>query len=127
MYEEDTTVDDMLAEWDEGRSIWSVEMGGLGPGYEQAIQMLGIEILREIKDMPFDSEDEDEKKKQWDAINKTADEVAHRLDETYGYSGAQVGAAKNIASIFMQHGMKKGLDKAPDDRHIQVSKNFPTP
>ena len=27
---------EQLRRWDAGDSIWTVEMGGLGPGYEQA-------------------------------------------------------------------------------------------
>lgn len=26
-----------LSRWDEGRSVWSISMGGFGPGYEQAL------------------------------------------------------------------------------------------
>ncbi|KKK93920.1 hypothetical protein LCGC14_2688070 [marine sediment metagenome] len=34
------TLDEAIERWDAGRSLFSVEMGGLGPGYEQAIQIL---------------------------------------------------------------------------------------
>src|SRR5690349_6978437 len=31
-----------VARFDEGRSVWSIEMGGLGPGYEQALQITAV-------------------------------------------------------------------------------------
>ncbi len=34
------TAKDALAAWDRGEIVHSVEMGGIGPGYEQAIQIL---------------------------------------------------------------------------------------
>jgi hypothetical protein len=37
---------EVVAAWDAGRVIWTVEMGGLGPGYEQTIQTLVVELLR---------------------------------------------------------------------------------
>src|SRR3990172_3354015 len=37
---------DWLKRWDEGRGVWSIEMGGLGPGYEQCIHITCAEILR---------------------------------------------------------------------------------
>ena len=41
------TAQEQLKRWDEGRSIWTISMGGLGPSYEQAIQVLAIEIVRD--------------------------------------------------------------------------------
>src|SRR5581483_2130454 len=34
-----TNAADWLARWDAGRAVWSIEMGGLGPGYEQCIHI----------------------------------------------------------------------------------------
>jgi hypothetical protein len=48
--------------------------------------------------------------------------VVHHL----GPSGAQHGAAMNLASIFARNGYAKGMEMVPEDRRIQVSKNFPT-
>lgn len=123
------TAAEALAAWDAGESIWSVEMGGLGPGYEQAIQIIAFEAIRYMVNNPPD----------WDAL--VADEKARRefwgkLDtaifaegqpaDVVKPSGAQVGAAKNIAAVFVRQGHKAGLENASKDRLIQVSKNFPT-
>jgi hypothetical protein len=115
MYDENTTVDDVLREWDAGNPVWSVEMGGLGPGYEQCIQMMAMEILRDKKDIPFPE------KEEWD---KWGNEAIQRLEDegNYGFSGAQAGAAKNIAVVFLKQGYKKGLDMVDKERHIQISK-----
>src|SRR5687768_3007466 len=37
------TVEDALRQWDAGETVFTVEMGGLGPGYEMAIQGLAFE------------------------------------------------------------------------------------
>lgn len=44
---------EQLRQWDGGGAIWSIEIGGLGPGYEQAIQVLAIEIVRDEIDKPM--------------------------------------------------------------------------
>jgi hypothetical protein len=116
MYDETTTIADVLKAWDAGDSIWSVEMGGMGPGYEQCIQVLAVEIMREKDGTPLPEKD------GWD---HWGDEVVHRLDKTFGFSGAQVGAAKNIASVYLKQGYAKGLGMVDADRRIQVRKNFP--
>lgn len=40
------TAEEILAKWDANETLWSVELGGLGPGYEQAIQAGAMEALR---------------------------------------------------------------------------------
>lgn len=114
---------DMLARWDARKSIFTVEMGGLGPGYEQAIQILVMELIRDEGSKPI-PEDE----KGW---RNWGEATVHRLDKKCGgFSGAQVGAAKNLAARFIKVGPQetfKSLKRAGQgDRMIQVSKNFPS-
>lgn len=122
------TCAEMLEHWDAGYSVWSVEMGGLGPGYEQAIQVLAIECLRELVRADF----------QWtgeampdtERIKALLDPVAHRVGKWpgMGLSGAQVGAAMSIACMFHKQGPIGALEKLPkgdEDRKIQVSKTWP--
>jgi hypothetical protein len=95
-------------------------MGGLGPGYEQAIQILVFEILREHlrtkKPLPTP---------QSANANGWMDNVIHRINEQLGgFSGAQVGAAKNLAYHYLKDGYAKSLEKCKD-RTIQVSRFFP--
>jgi hypothetical protein len=61
-----------LRRWDEGRSVWSIEMGGLGPGYEQCIHVTAAEILRYMLHEQVDTsawgEDEPDRQAAWDAF-----------------------------------------------------------
>src|SRR5271166_5092790 len=47
---------EQLRRWDNGDSIWSIEMGGFGPGYEQALQICAIEIVRDNLGQPLPDE-----------------------------------------------------------------------
>lgn len=117
------TAKDALAAWDAGDTVFTIEMGGLGPGYEQAIQLLIFELIRAQGDTPLPSSEE--MKEQW---SRWHDEMIHKLDEKNGFSGAQVGAAKHIAYIGMRDGWRKMLEsmKSTDaDRIIQVSNHWP--
>ena len=110
------TAAEALNMWDKGEPVWSVDMGGMGPGYEQAIQVLAFEIIRDNVNTPLPPAGD----KAW---RTWGDAAAHRLSK-WGFSGAQVGAAKNIASITLKKGWRVALNemKAKDpDRLILVS------
>lgn len=113
----------MLEQWDQGESVWSIEMGGLGPGYEQAIQVVMFEILRVW--LPFGAFSIMDQKKYHDS----ADVVVREIDDsTGGLSGAQVGAAKSLAGTFLSHQTcveEVTRDPALKDRVIQVSAFWP--
>lgn len=51
-----TDAGEQLRRWDSGDPIWTIEMGGMGPGYEQAIQVLAIEIVRDEINKPLPTE-----------------------------------------------------------------------
>src|SRR6266403_1363829 len=57
-----------LRRWDEGRSVWSIEMGGMGPGYEQAIQVVAAEVVRHLLDKKYDLSDDAKWPEQREAI-----------------------------------------------------------
>lgn len=97
-------------------------MGGLGPGYEQAIQVLVFEIVRDHIDKPLP--EPGTSRDGW------ADETVHRVNDWpgCGFSGAQVGAAKWLAYRFLSRGHRRVLDelRAHDkDRLTQVSRTWP--
>lgn len=109
------TVAEALAKWDAGESVFSVEMGGLGPGYEMAIQGLAFEMMRDLLSRdPVVIRDED------------LDAVVRRLNDQpwAGFSGAQVGAAKSLAARVCLDGYRKALrhPSLESDRLIQVCK-----
>jgi len=116
-----------LQRWDSGHSVWSIEMGGLGPGYEQCIQVTAAEILRHLLAERYDAskwEDKDQWKRDLDAIESFGH--SNKIIKKLGLSGAQWGAACNIALNFYQRGPAIALlDEAIKDRHIQVRRDFP--
>lgn len=115
---------DVLARWDAGRSVWSVEMGGLGPGYEQALQITAFEILRHLLSAKYDAAawvSTEAWKVDRDKIEKAVFPVVDGL----GLSGAQWGAALHIAFRQYRDGPLVFIKSAPDDRKIQVSKDWP--
>ena len=58
------------------------------------------------------------------ALNDVLDKVADRLDDTYQFSGAQVGAAKNLAMIFHRQGPRAAMDNpVVTDRLIKVRRD----
>lgn len=125
MYGKDAT--DWLDRWDANKGVWSIEMGGLGPGYEQAIQVTAAEILRHLLAENYSSvawENSDEWKKDRDAIQKFSFEDP--VIKSLGLSGAQWGAALSLATKFYMDGPIKIMNTEEiKDRHIQVNKNFP--
>lgn len=101
---------DLLSRWDDGRGVWSLMMGGFGPGYEQALQIAAFEVLRHLLNGG-----------KIDAL----DSVLAKVDYL-GLSGAQWGAARSLACAFHELGPRKVHEDYESDRHIQVSKFFPS-
>lgn len=97
------TIKEWLDNFDSGKKVKTVSMGGLGKGYEEAIQSLAVEIMRSL---PEERPDDD--KKYEEIMRKARDGSADKLDKIFGFSGAQVGAATNIAAVYW----KKGPDEA---------------
>lgn len=120
------SIEEALAAWDRGDEVETVEMGGMGAGYEAAIQCVVFELLRGIQ--------ADEALKQ--AIIGTRKgkqfppEVLEKLDaltleadakdpetgryKLGGLSGAQAGAAQNLAIILATRGFDAARNEVPD-------------
>lgn len=118
---------DWLARWDANRGVWSIEMGGLGPGYEQCIQITAAEILRAMLAKPCDAaawSDTDVWKRDREEIEKTVFEVP--AVKALGLSGAQWGGALSLASCLYRDGPRGVMnDERVKDRRIQVQRTFP--
>lgn len=118
---------DWLSRWDAGKGVWSISMGGLGPGYEQCIQITAAEILRWFIDNNADAS-------LWDDP-KAAKPIFGRMEKALfevpavsrlGLSGAQWGAARNLAAIIYRQGPRAVMaDDRVKERHIQVCRVFP--
>jgi hypothetical protein len=114
------TAAELVAAWDKGElPIWTVAMGGLGPGYEQALQTLMIELLRSAGPLPKDDAPEQ------DFRHWGSDVIGRHSTSLGGLSGAQVGAAKGLAAAVIRRGMHAVLDEVDSERRTQISKFWP--
>lgn len=124
---EHKTAQEMLSAWDAGDLINSIEMGGLGPGYEQAIQIAAVEMAREGMDVPL----EGPKEGHWAIWDEVCNRALKKNDETLGgLSGAQYGAAKWLAWNWVHRGgpaalLERAKENGEGDRQIMVSKAWP--
>jgi len=119
---------ELLAKWDNGEIVRTIEMGGIGPGYEQALQICGFEMIRYMIDNVPDWDKCEKDSGEWDKWRDGRDAVLFADDgpcKNYGLSGVQVGAAGNLASMFVRNGPETAVEMAEKDRQIMVSKNFP--
>lgn len=110
------TAAEWLRRWDAGETVWSVEMGGLGPGYEQCIQITAAEIVRFCLA---------------NAITENRQEHAFRhmhecpTVKALGLSGAQAGAALHLAFALLDRGPAGIMVEVDAERRIQVCRVFP--
>ena len=121
-------VEKMLAAWDGGDTVWSIELGGLGPGYEQAIQVAAIEFARACKDMegiiPND-------RASTERFRTRCNERLHEIDDQLGgLSGAMMGAATWLAWQWCFNGGPDALqvrakEQGKDKNSILISKAWP--
>lgn len=126
------TAAEALARWDAGDIVWTAEMGGLGPGYEQCIHVMAFEIVRELLARePIDwalvdaAEDNPEAKHMWHTFTDSVEAAVMPRIAGLGSSGAQWGAAQNLAYIVVRKGWAAALSELPDDRLTQVSRAWP--
>lgn len=118
---------DWLARWDAGKGVWSIEMGGLGPGYEQCIHITAAEVLRYLIANKVDCATQYEGD-AWKELRSAIDKSlwANEQITALGLSGAQAGAAMSLATKLYKDGPRKIMNEPSiKDRHIQVSKHFP--
>jgi hypothetical protein len=123
------TVKEYLRRWDAGQAVWTIEMGGLGPGYEQALQISMMEVLRYLDAEQIDVEPvfdkRDESRAFFDQISEWSQ--TNPIIGKLGLSGAQWSAAFNLALNIYRKGPAGLLNSDMfEDRKIQVSRNFPT-
>lgn len=130
------SVDEALAAWDAGDEVQTVEMGGLGLGYEMAIQTVAFELMRALRDDPVlrrFNEETPNNGRFPDEFGDLLDQVVFGLDavdpETErrklgGLSGAQVGAAKSLAVNLTRNGFDNARAQCAD-RLIFVRKQDP--
>ncbi len=113
-------INEIVEKWNKGEIVWSVSLGGIGPSYEQAIQELLFGIISSWGDKELPEPKDDKYPEEY---NKHVDEIVHKL-KGLGFSGAQVSAAKSAAWQFMKYGYYEMMNKAQEDRLIQVDNRF---
>ena len=106
--------------WDKNSTFKSVNMGGLGDGYDTAITALCIELCRFALDNGYtegSGEMGDEPRKAFSDLLNTQTDVIDQL-KWGGFSGAQVSMAKQVAYQFVAFGydymMNKAKEQCPD-------------
>lgn len=119
---QDSTWKDALAKWNSGDTVATIELGGIGPGYEQCIQILVFEHLNRWSSDTSELKAIDGKLPK--EFHEFSDKITTELDKQYGFSGAQVAVAKSLAWAFLSGSYANILDEHKD-RMILVSKNFP--
>jgi hypothetical protein len=121
-------VEKMLSAWDSGDTVWSIELGGFGPGYEQAIQVAAIEFARATKDLEGLKNDDKESTALFTA---TCEQVVEKHDKALGgLTGAQFGAARYLAWNWVVNGgparlIERAKEQGKCDQAILVSKAWP--
>lgn len=116
------TAADALAAWDQGEIVTTVELGGMGPGYEQAIQVCAFEMIRDALAAKFRATDEN-----ITAFDRLTDATVRRIDrQCGGLSGAQVGAARWLAFRTLRDGWEAVITMArKKDQTTMVSRAWP--
>lgn len=125
--------EDWLKRWDDGQTVWTIEMGGLGPGYEQAIHVACAEILRHLLQEQYNSSMwyslDGTTTEDWEKDKEQIDEASFKSEtiSRLGLSGAQYGAAKQLAVyLYMKGPISLMKEEVAEKRKIQVSKYFPS-
>ena len=109
------TIENAVTCWKKKESVWTVEMGGLGCGYEQCIQVIIFEICSNLVGKKFTKEEYD----------KLTRPIITELDKQFGgFSVAQVSVAEHIAFSFLTIGYNETIKKYPNNRRIMVENRW---
>lgn len=115
--------EDWLSRWDSGKLVWSFSMGGFGPGYEQAIQVVAVELLRVClrENLDTDKWTPD----LWPEVQASLYLQTKPFWEKLGLSGAQLGSAVQLACFIYKNGPSALPTAGISNRLILICKNFP--
>ena len=120
------TAAEALEFWDAGKLVYTLELGGLGPSYEQCIHIAVFELIRKLKDVELPKTDE--------AINQFFREKLGEVDreQKLGLSGAQAGCITSFVYQVLTtpwpaviNDNNKTCSKCRHDRQIQVQNSWP--
>jgi hypothetical protein len=114
---------DLVRKWDADETIWSITLGGFGPGYEQALVIAAVEFAREGLDVPLEGDRDTFFREGWEEV---CNHALKRIEPWFnGMSGMQFGAAKWLAWQWV-HGDGPAFVDGPKyrDLTIQVSRRW---
>lgn len=114
--------------WDSKAPVFSVEMGGLGPTYEQCVQITAAEMMRWLIANNIDTATWTDKEK-WQEQRDRMDDAVWKIQavKDLQLSAAQFGAAISLATSFYKRGPREVMqDPTLKERLIQVSNSFPS-
>lgn len=118
-------IEDFISQWDDGKEVEVIEMGGISDSYEKAIWETAVRFLNMFKNYAVPHDFWESSNLSEDARNKKYRDFLYGVDiNDLGLSGAQFGAASNAASLMWRHGVEKAFSMAPKDRLIKISKDL---
>lgn len=115
----------LLNDWDDGKTCQLIEMGGMGSDYEMAIQLTAMEGLRWLMSKNPEMDTNDKENAISDAFDRAVLEAIKPLglNDKYGLSGAQFDAAKGVAWMMFKNGYENALAMFDDpERVITITK-----
>ena len=117
------TNEELLNAWNTGNEVTVVQMGGLGPSYEQALYVVMFLFLAEfLKKTPNFGNILDVQQRVREI--ESLPHIVHALDKI-GPSEAMIYSAWNAASMFTRFEYEGAMAKASANRVIKVSKVTP--
>lgn len=119
------TAKEALARWDAGKSVNSISLGGIGPSYEQCLQIAVFEIIRDCADLPLPVP-ETATPRQERSLDHWADATLARINLPLGLSGAQWGMAKLFALHVLRDGWRAHRATYPLGRLCIVRRDIPS-
>jgi hypothetical protein len=112
----DITNEEVIDKWKKGESLFTVELGGLGPSYEQALQNFLFDLFAYLVDNKIPIKKLTTGKK----YSKIYYDICSKVTDGRDLSGAMFDVAKGTAYQFYRYGYKEMMNKAPNDRTIQI-------
>lgn len=110
-----------LSLWDEGSPVTTIEMGGIGPGYEQSIHIGVFELMRQTGK----SLESGEVLEDLDGyLHKNLMEVLSGWN--LGLTGSQASAIQHLAHAYVTKGYRSTIESFPTERRIIISTWWPT-
>lgn len=109
------TATEALEWWDKDEPVMTIEMGGIGPSYEQTIHIAVFELFRRFHQRPV--------AELIDVLEPAIYEINREKD--LKLSGAQAGVIMNFAYRCLKDGYRETIESFDRERRIQVTKYFP--